>query len=116
MTLECAMIDIVCITVCKLYCLLISDEWSIIGVCFNDIRSVDVGYYLNANDITVGEGASSDYCFKVLIIGDSCKCLLFSCLDFVTLPQTFGYQSRQWQIKHTPSIKLYANDIQAIPW
>eukprot|EP01038_Epipyxis_sp_PR26KG_P013598 gene13598-18252_t len=41
------------------------------GVCFNDIRSVDVGYYLNANDITVGEGASSDYCFKLLIIGDS---------------------------------------------
>lgn len=43
------------------------------GNCFNDIRSVDVGYYLNANDITVGEGASSDYSFKLLIIGDACK-------------------------------------------
>lgn len=43
------------------------------GNCFNDIRSVDISYYLSKNDITVGEGASSDYTFKILIIGDACK-------------------------------------------
>lgn len=43
------------------------------GACYNDIRILDVGYYLNANDITVGEGASSDYNFKIIIIGDACK-------------------------------------------
>jgi len=41
------------------------------GACFNDIRSLDIGYYLKPNDITVGEGASSDYSFKILIIGDA---------------------------------------------
>ena len=41
------------------------------GECYNDIRFLDITYYLDKNDITVGEGASSDYCFKVLIIGDS---------------------------------------------
>lgn len=39
--------------------------------CFNDIRSLDIGTYLDSNDITVGEGSSSDYSFKILIIGDS---------------------------------------------
>ena len=39
--------------------------------CFNDIRSIDVGHYLSDDDITVGEGASSDYNFKILIIGDA---------------------------------------------
>jgi Ras-related protein Rab-1A len=41
------------------------------GACYNDIRLLDVGYYLNANDITVNEGASSDYNFKIIIIGDA---------------------------------------------
>lgn len=41
------------------------------GACYNDIRSLDVGYYLSSDDITVGEGASSDYSFKILIIGDA---------------------------------------------
>mmetsp|Transcript_24814 Transcript_24814/g.41342 ORF Transcript_24814/g.41342 Transcript_24814/m.41342 type:complete len:601 (+) Transcript_24814:73-1875(+) len=41
------------------------------GACYNDIRSLDVGYYLSATDITVGEGASSEYSFKILIIGDA---------------------------------------------
>ena len=45
------------------------------GACYNDIRTLDVGYYLNENDITVGEGATSDYSFKILIIGDACKIL-----------------------------------------
>lgn len=41
------------------------------GECYNDIRSIDVGEYLDSHDITVGEGSSSDYSFKILIIGDS---------------------------------------------
>ena len=41
------------------------------GACFNDLRILDVGPYLDANDISVGEGAASDYSFKILIIGDS---------------------------------------------
>lgn len=41
------------------------------GTCFNDIRSLDVGGYLSEDDITVGQGASSDYAFKILIIGDA---------------------------------------------
>jgi hypothetical protein len=41
------------------------------GACYNDIRSLDVGYYLSSTDITVGEGASSEYSFKILIIGDA---------------------------------------------
>jgi hypothetical protein len=41
------------------------------GTCYNDIRSLDVSYYLSSDDITVGEGASSDYSFKILIIGDA---------------------------------------------
>jgi Galactose oxidase, central domain/Kelch motif len=43
------------------------------GACYNDIRMLDIGYYLNPNDITVGEGASSEYGFKIIIIGDACK-------------------------------------------
>lgn len=38
---------------------------------FHDLRSLDIGYYLSADDITVGQGASSDYAFKILIIGDA---------------------------------------------
>jgi hypothetical protein len=41
------------------------------GNCYNDIRTVDIGSYLSPDDITVNEGASSDYCFKIIIIGDS---------------------------------------------
>jgi len=41
------------------------------GTCYNDIRALDVGYYLSDTDITVGEGASSEYSFKILIIGDA---------------------------------------------
>lgn len=40
--------------------------------CYNDIRSLDVGPYLDSSDITVGEGSTSDYSFKILIIGDAC--------------------------------------------
>lgn len=43
------------------------------GVCYTDIRAVDIGGYLSADDITVGAGASSDYAFKILIIGDAGK-------------------------------------------
>jgi hypothetical protein len=46
------------------------------GACYNDIRSLDVGYYLSTDDITVGEGASSDYSFKILIIGDACEWII----------------------------------------
>ncbi len=45
------------------------------GNCFNDIRLLEVGYYLSNDDITVNEGASSDYSFKILIIGDAGKLL-----------------------------------------
>jgi hypothetical protein len=41
------------------------------GACFNDIRFLDISQYLDSHDITVGEGASSDYSFKILIIGDA---------------------------------------------
>lgn len=41
------------------------------GACYNDIRLLDIGYYLSSNDITVGQGASSDYNFKLIIIGDA---------------------------------------------
>ena len=43
--------------------------------CYNDIRMLDVGDYLDANDVSVGAGAASDYCFKIIIIGDACKLL-----------------------------------------
>lgn len=48
------------------------------GSCYNDIRSLDVGYYLSSDDITVGEGASSDYSFKILIIGDAGEIIFIS--------------------------------------
>lgn len=41
------------------------------GECYNDLRLLDISYYLDKDDITVGEGAASDYSFKILIIGDS---------------------------------------------
>lgn len=41
------------------------------GACFNDIRFIDLTEYLDERDITVGEGAASDYSFKILIIGDA---------------------------------------------
>eukprot|EP01035_Chromulina_nebulosa_P023739 gene23739-30786_t len=41
------------------------------GACYNDIRLLDIGYYLSSTDITVSEGASSDYNFKIIIIGDA---------------------------------------------
>ena len=43
------------------------------GACYNDVRSLDVSDYLNSNDISVGEGAASDYSFKIIVIGDACK-------------------------------------------
>jgi hypothetical protein len=43
------------------------------GACYNDIRALGVGYYLSSTDITVGEGAASEYSFKILIIGDAGK-------------------------------------------
>jgi hypothetical protein len=42
------------------------------GNCYNDIRTLELKEYLNKDDITVGEGAASDYSFKILIIGDAC--------------------------------------------
>ena len=42
------------------------------GPCYNDMRSLDIGPYLDSTDITVSEGARSDYSFKILIIGDAC--------------------------------------------
>lgn len=41
------------------------------GACYNDIWAIDVGDYLSVADITVGEGAASEYSFKILIIGDA---------------------------------------------
>ena len=41
------------------------------GCGYNDIRLLDISYYLDKNDITVREGAMSDYSFKILIIGDA---------------------------------------------
>lgn len=45
------------------------------GWCYNDVRSLDVSEYLDSTDITVAQGSTSDYSFKILIIGDACKCL-----------------------------------------
>lgn len=39
---------------------------------YNDLRALDVGSYLSSDDITVNQGAASDYAFKILIIGDAC--------------------------------------------
>eukprot|EP01041_Mallomonas_annulata_P000981 gene982-1919_t len=41
------------------------------GTCYNDVRSLDIGSYLDSSDITVSEGARSDYSFKILVIGDA---------------------------------------------
>jgi N-acetylneuraminic acid mutarotase len=41
------------------------------GNCYNDIRTTDIALYLSPDDTTVSEGAASDYCFKIIIIGDS---------------------------------------------
>ncbi len=41
------------------------------NACYSDLRTLDIGEYLSTDDITVNEGASSDYSFKILIIGDS---------------------------------------------
>lgn len=35
------------------------------------VRTLELKEYLNKDDITVGEGAASDYSFKILIIGDA---------------------------------------------
>lgn len=61
------------------------------GNCYTDIRTVDIGGYLSADDITVGAGASSDYAFKILIIGDAGKTslsplfslVIFDCAYFI---------------------------------
>lgn len=37
----------------------------------NAMRCIVTGFYLSSTDITVGEGASSEYSFKILIIGDA---------------------------------------------
>eukprot|EP00607_Mallomonas_marina_P011061 CAMPEP_0182423810 /NCGR_PEP_ID=MMETSP1167-20130531/9879_1 /TAXON_ID=2988 /ORGANISM="Mallomonas Sp, Strain CCMP3275" /LENGTH=515 /DNA_ID=CAMNT_0024603093 /DNA_START=62 /DNA_END=1606 /DNA_ORIENTATION=+ len=41
------------------------------GNCYNEIRTLDIGGYLDSSDILVSEGARSDYSFKILIIGDA---------------------------------------------
>lgn len=45
------------------------------GTVYNDLRSVDIGVYMSEDDITVNEGAISDYSFKIIIIGDTGKTL-----------------------------------------
>lgn len=59
------------------------------GACYNDIRSIDIGYYLNSDDIRVGEGASSDYSFKILIIGDAGNLLLNHTITVIYLLTIF---------------------------
>jgi small GTP-binding protein len=41
------------------------------GVCFNDIRILDVGTYTNPEDTEVGDGVETEFRFKMLIIGNS---------------------------------------------
>jgi len=41
------------------------------NACYSDLRTLDIGEYLSHDDITVNEGAASDYSFKLLIIGDA---------------------------------------------
>jgi hypothetical protein len=54
----------------------------VVGACYNDVRSLDISEYISASDITVGEGAASDYNFKMIVIGDSGMrrnlCVLFN--------------------------------------
>jgi small GTP-binding protein len=53
------------------------------GYCYNDMRSLDITDYLDASDITVAEGSASDYCFKILIIGDACKHIIVYKIDCI---------------------------------
>jgi small GTP-binding protein len=41
------------------------------GLTYSDLRAIDLADYMDPEDITVGEGATSDYSFKMLIIGDA---------------------------------------------
>lgn len=43
------------------------------GHCYDGIRELNIAEYLDSADITVAQGLSSDYSFKILIIGDACK-------------------------------------------
>jgi hypothetical protein len=73
------------------------------GMCYNDIRSLDVSAYLDSRDITVSEGASSDYSFKILIIGDACKCDTCEPLLFI---EVFKVRTN---LLHVFAIQLWEN-------
>jgi len=91
----------------KLYCFGGTDVSR--GV-YNDLRSIDIQEYLAAKDITVSQGAASDYSFKVLIIGDagvgkSCLLTRFSENLFVTTTTaTIGIDFNSRQIKVDGSV------------
>jgi hypothetical protein len=78
------------------------------GACYTDIRTVDIGSYLSANDITVGAGASSDYCFKILIIGDACKsaCIQCTCHTYSTVALHYAQSSLSYDIGESGNLAL----------
>ena len=47
------------------------------GYCYDGIRELNISDYLDSNDITVAQGLASDYNFKILIIGDAGKIIIF---------------------------------------
>lgn len=91
----------------KLFCFGGTD---VSGGVYNDLRSIDIQEYLAAKDITVSQGAASDYSFKVLIIGDagvgkSCLLTRFSENLFVsTTSATIGIDFNSRQIKVDGSV------------
>jgi small GTP-binding protein len=75
------------------------------GCAYNDLRSVDIQPYLAVKDISVSQGAASDYSFKILIIGDagvgkSCILTRFSESVFKEdLSPTIGIDFNSRQVK-----------------
>ena len=54
------------------------------GICYDDIRIIDLGTHIGKVSSTVLEAATTDYSFKVLIIGDSSvgkSCILKRCCE-----------------------------------
>ena len=37
------------------------------GSCYNDLRMIDIGYYMNRDDITVGEGKLYSKLYGILL-------------------------------------------------
>jgi len=60
------------------------------GSCYNDMRYLDLGPYLDPTDISVSEGSRSDYSFKILVIGDACTrtFLAYHSAHFVAVTHT----------------------------